>query len=243
MRASPNAYCTNLARWLDNLLKPHIPTHRSVKDSFEFTQCLPQNYRLVSYDVKSLFTNIPLEETINYICDKVWNFTAPVDKATLKELLLMACKNIVFSFDSKLFVQFDGMCIGSNLGPTIAAFTMHMIEEQMPKDPIFYTRYVDDVFAIFTSKEQSDKFCAQINKIHQHIQITQENECNNKLTFLDVEIKKESGCLQTCWNIKTTNTGLYTPKISCSPQHYKVAALRSLIFRAYKICSNKNLFD
>ena len=110
----------------------------------------------------------------------------------------MACKNIVFSFDSKLFVQFDGMCMGSNLGQTIAAFTMHMIEEQMPKDPIFYTRCIDDIFAIFTLKEQSDKFCAQINKIHQSIQFTQENECNNKLTFLNVEIKKESGCLQTC---------------------------------------------
>ena len=79
---------------------------------------------------------------------------------------------------------------------------MHMIGEQMPKDRIFYTSYVDDVFAIFKLKEKSDKFCAQTNKIHQTIQFTQENECNNKITFLDVEIKKESGCLQTCWNIK-----------------------------------------
>ena len=38
-------------------------------------------------------------------------------------------------------------------------------------------------------------------------------------------------------------TGLYLPKNSWSPAQYKCAAIRSLIFRAYKLCSSIQIFE
>ena len=78
----------------------------------------------------------------------------------------MACTNIMFTFIKNIYVQYEGMAMGTNLGPTMAAFCMDMIEIKMKKDVMFYKRYVDDVFAIFKTKLQASKFLKDINKIH-----------------------------------------------------------------------------
>jgi len=41
-------------------------------------------------------------------------------------------------------MQYEGMAMGTNLGPTMVAFCMDMIEIKMKKDVMFYKRYVDD---------------------------------------------------------------------------------------------------
>ena len=48
--------------------------------------------------------------------------------------------------------------MGSNLGPTIVAFAMNMVEEQYDEKSIFFCHYVDDVFAIFKTKYNSINF-------------------------------------------------------------------------------------
>ena len=58
----------NLARFLCGLLSPLVPNEYSCKDNFSFVyQIKNANLSkkcLVSYDVTSIFTNIPLQETI-----------------------------------------------------------------------------------------------------------------------------------------------------------------------------------
>ena len=64
-----------LAKWLDEKLKP-LPTNEYIiSDVFQFAQDiqhfkLGENDTLVSYDVTALFTNVPLDETINILADK-----------------------------------------------------------------------------------------------------------------------------------------------------------------------------
>ena len=126
------------------------------KDSFEFADKI-QNFNachsyLVSYDVRSLFTNVPLDDTINHICTKIDFKNFPVNEKTLRTLLSLACKNVLFQFDGKLFVQNDGVAMGSKLAPTLANFAMDMIEGKFVKRPLFYQRYVDDVFESLITK-------------------------------------------------------------------------------------------
>ena len=185
----PNDYCTNLAKWLDTLLKTFLPHRFTTKDSFDFVEKLKEkNFKadkyFTSYDVESLFTQIPMDETIDFICNSLPTSEIPITKSTLKELLQLACKNILFTFDNQLYEQFNGMCMGSNLGPTMAAFTMHMVETQFTKTPLFYVRYVDDVLAVFHNKQESTDFLHHITNIQEH-------EENGKLNFLDVEIIKQ----------------------------------------------------
>ena len=243
-----NSFCTNLAKWLDSLLKPFLPSTYTVKDTFEFVEDLRaasinSDQFFVSYDVTSLFTQIPVDETIDFICNFVPMHEMPIRKNVLKELLKMSCKNIMFQFNNKLYEQFDGMCMGSNLGPTMAAFAMHMVEEKYTIRPTFYKRYVDDIFAVFNTQKEADEFHKHINSIHPNIQFTQENETNNSIIFLDVCVTKSDNQIHTKWNLKTTNTGTYIHKTAHSPTSHKTGAMRSLIYRAYRICSSQILFD
>ena len=81
-----------------------------------------------SIHVESLFTNIPLEETIENIndlflaSDKVHNF----EREKLEQLLNLAAYELFFIFDGEYYTQIDGVAMGSPLGPTLGnAFLYH----------------------------------------------------------------------------------------------------------------------
>ena len=66
-----------LARFLCDLLSPLVPNDYSCKDTFSFVSQIKNanlsKQFLVSYDVTSLFTNIPLQETIDITIYLVFN--------------------------------------------------------------------------------------------------------------------------------------------------------------------------
>ena len=85
----PNSYCTNLAKWLDSLLKEFLPNDFTVKDTFEFVNKLhskkfTSDKHFVSFDVESLFTQIPVNETIDYICNFIPSSNLPITKKLKK---------------------------------------------------------------------------------------------------------------------------------------------------------------
>ena len=72
--SSISTFNYNLARFLCDLFSPLVPNDYSCKDTFSFvSQIKNANLSktfLVSYDVTSLFTNIPLQETIEIAIKK-----------------------------------------------------------------------------------------------------------------------------------------------------------------------------
>ena len=83
---------------------------------------IPQN---VSFDVSSLFTNVPLDYTIDIILRRIYidkEINTKISREEMKELLLLCTKNVHFSYNVKLFLQRDGIAMGSPLGPVIAGF-------------------------------------------------------------------------------------------------------------------------
>ena len=76
-----------------------------------------------SLDVDSLFTNIPLEETIEICTNELFQESETVEclrKTEFKELLSLATKDSHFIFNGTLYKQIDGVAMGSPLGPTLA---------------------------------------------------------------------------------------------------------------------------
>ena len=68
----------NLSPFLCDLLSPLVPNEYSCKDTFSFVSQiknvnLSQKF-LVSYDVTSLFTNIPHQETIDIAINLIFKF-------------------------------------------------------------------------------------------------------------------------------------------------------------------------
>ena len=82
---------------------------------------------LVSYDVTALFTNVPLEETIQILAKKPFNgnwfnntHNLNICEGDLTELLTIATKHQLFQFNGDLYKQIDGVAMGSPLGPLMA---------------------------------------------------------------------------------------------------------------------------
>ena len=99
--SSIGAYNYKLAKYLSEILQPLVPKTHSASDTFSFVSELSnvdlQNKFLVSFDVVSLFTNIPLEESINLAVDKIFETNASeLSKTHLKKLFLIATSQTHF---------------------------------------------------------------------------------------------------------------------------------------------------
>ena len=79
---------------------------------------------MVSFDVESLFTNVPTAETIDIILGHAFPkgkiFFEGLTKNELKSLLVTCTQKSHFQFDGKFYDQIDGVAVGSPLGPLFA---------------------------------------------------------------------------------------------------------------------------
>ena len=101
-----------------------------VRDTFSFvseiTNLRTSNKFMVSFDVESLFTNIPLLESIELAVDYILsgNPNIKLSKDSLKELFLVATAQTHFLFRGKYYDQTDGVAMGSPLAPVLANLFM-----------------------------------------------------------------------------------------------------------------------
>ena len=78
--------------------------------------------------------------------------------------------------------------------------------------PKLWLRYVDDTFVIWNyGDEQLEDFLSFLNGRHRNIEFTMEKETNGSLPFLDVQVKKCMGSLDTFVYRKPTHTDRYLP--------------------------------
>ena len=255
--SSTGTYNFALAKWLEEKLKPLSLNQHTICDIFSFAEEISEtplnpNDILVSYDVCALFTNVPLDETIEIIAEKAFknnwfNETHGLNltKTGLTELLRIATKDQLFQFDGQLYEQVDGVAMGSPLGPLMANVFLCSIEEQLDRNnklPSFYKRYVDDTLATMPNIQAATAFLSTLNECHPAIQFTMEIAENNKLPFLGIMIEK-SGChLTTSVYRKPTDTGLLLHYQSHVDQRYKRSLLNTMLNRAYRLSSTKESF-
>ena len=246
-----------MAKWLDDKLKPLSVNQHTISDTFSFAKEIremPVNPYdiLVSYDVSSLFTNVPLNETIEIQAEKAFtnnwfNETHNLDitKSDLTELLRLATKDQLFQFDGRLYEQVHGVAMGSPLGPLMANAFLCSIEEKLEREnmlPGFYKRYVDDTLATMPNVPAATAFLSTLNECHPSIQFTMEIAESNKLPFLGMMIEKIDCQLTTSVYRKPTNTGLLLHYQSHVDQRYKRSLLKTMLNRAYRLSSSKDLF-
>ena len=88
---------------------------------------------MVSLDVDSLFTNIPLEEAIDIYVDNLYNDNASfpnIPKHDFHNLFNIATKETFFVFNSKYYKQVDGVAMWSPLGPVLTNIFMCSFESK-----------------------------------------------------------------------------------------------------------------
>ena len=248
-----NAYNYGLSSYLAKMVNPLIPKDYCADDTFSFVQDVrnidTHGCFMVSYDVTSLFTNIPLEETIELAVNLVFekNPNIKISKAELKELFQVATSQSHFLFDGNFYDQVDGVAMGSPLGPVLANLFMAVNEknwlESCENPPSFYKRYVDDIFCLMKSENDANSFLVYLNTKHPNIKFTMEVEKDKKLSFLDVLISSEKDNFETSVYRKLTFTGLFMNFKSFLPETYKLGLISTLIDRIYKISQNREIFN
>ena len=249
--SSIGSYNYNLAKYLNSLLCPCIPSEFSCSDSFTFVREIQnlefQKSFLVSFDVESLFTNVPVKETTEIAMDLIYQHhkNLKISRPQLRKLFQFATSQTHFIFDGQYYDQVDGLAMGSPLGPTMANIFMGKHEKEWLQNfsgsgVLFYRRYIDDIFCVFEKEENVLGFFEYLNSRHPNIKFTMEKENNEVLSFLDVLVKKEvSGKFITTTYRKPTFTGLLTNFTSFISSSYKFGLIKTLFNRAAKINSSE----
>lgn len=241
----------DVAKILNTLLTPYCPSEYCVNSSVAFIDLIktqPPKGLLASLDVESLFTNVPVDETINLILNRVYHdgrYTPlEIPEPTLKKLLVACTKEApFFSPKGEMYVQVDGVAMGSPLGPLFANFYLGSIEEKVfhlnnDLKPELYCRYVDDIFLTV----------ADLNQLESLKNTFESNSClkftyemnENILPFLDVSINRINNIFSTNVHIKETNPGFCMNGISECPERYKRSVINAYVNRAFTHCSNWN---
>lgn len=249
--------CFKLAKYIVSILNPYSINEYSVSNSSSFVSDIKQYNKdadklfMASFDIESLYTNVPLKETINIIADILFpdrdSIFLGLDRALFIKLLEIGTMNSFFIFNNMLYKQLDGLGMGLPHSPAFAnIFLAHhekIILEQCPMQfrPIFYRRYMDDTFVLFKDKSHATKFLNFINQHHPNILFTMETEVNSSLPFLDVNIIRNNSSFQTSVYRKSSFSGLGMSYFSFCTNRFKNNGILTLLHRAYVVCSNFNL--
>ena len=112
----------------------------TVTDSFHFAEEICKqdpNLYMAALDVDSLFTSIPLDETIDISIDSLSKDdenTPKIPKDVFRNLLTVTTKESFFTFNNKFYKQIDGVSMGSPLVPALANIFMCTFENKWLKD-------------------------------------------------------------------------------------------------------------
>ena len=193
--------------------------------------------------MSSLFTNVPLDETIQLLANNWFNTTYDLNltKMDLVDLLSAATKGQLFQFNGALYEQTDGVAMGSPLGPLLANVFMSHIKENLEREgklPSFYRRYVDDTLTIMPNIDTASNFLDRLNQAHFSVKFTMETECNGTLPFLGIQLLNRSLQIATKVYVKPTNSGLLVHYQSHLDNRYKKGLLRTMLDRTHHLSSS-----
>ena len=201
------------------------PCHMSVTPvSLLINQELEDDEVLISFDVVSLFTSVPIDLALKVVRDRL-EHDETLHERTYLDLeniisILDLCLNATYlQFQNVVYKQVHGTAMGS---PVSANIVMEDIEQRALstfRTPLrFWKRYVDDTCTAIQSCI-IEEFHQHLNSIEPSIHFTYEIEQNNQLPFLDILLnRQDDGSILTSVFRKSTHNGVlaHTPRERCS---------------------------
>ncbi|XP_055585338.1 uncharacterized protein LOC129738171 [Uranotaenia lowii] len=238
--------CYQLSKYICCILQASMESKYNTKDSFSFCReirdtVIPHNHIMVSFDVISLFTNIPRDLVIRDIINR-WDTIKPHTKINLDlflEIVSFCMHASYFVFRGTHYIQKEGTAMGSPLSPILGDLVMDTLLDSVQKQ-LSYTiptlrKYVDDLFLIVPA-DQLQHTLNVFNGYHHNIQFTCEEECEGKLPYLDMTvIRQPDNTIQTEWFIKPIASGRLLNFNSIHPLSQKIAIMQNFIDRVNKL--------
>ncbi|MCG8076000.1 MAG: GIY-YIG nuclease family protein, partial [Candidatus Thiodiazotropha taylori] len=263
--AGPRCETSRLSSLLDILLKPFLKHVKSyLRDDIDFLNFLPnnvpENTLLVSFDVVSLYSNIPHtlgQEAVSYWLEKYPELISErFSKDFILEGLKLILENNNFSFNDLHFNQSKGTAMGTKVAPTYATLVLGFLEETLYENIKLemgeqfgqyvenqWKRYLDDCFILWQmSREDLNIMESILNSLHEDI-IFKIQVNPVQLPFLDTLVIKNGTSISTDIYFKVTDSKQYLNFKSCHPKHTKTNVPFSLARRICTIVSDKTLLN
>ncbi|XP_076041793.1 uncharacterized protein LOC143025678 [Oratosquilla oratoria] len=167
---------------------------------------------MASLDVTNLFTSIPTVRTVKMILNYVYNhpdLTPPsIPRNILEEMLICTTEAPFRCPEGNLYVQHDGVTMGSPLGVLVAQASMSAVEHDTFQDKEvnsqLYCKYIDDIFICTHSLDLIETLRSSLQE-NSGLAFTIEMNSNGKHSFLDVLVRSNSGEFVTGVDRKPTN--------------------------------------
>ncbi|XP_068737985.1 uncharacterized protein [Montipora capricornis] len=243
----------NTSKFLTNILTPlqngngfSVPNSSKFVDEISNID-IQDDEIMLSFDVVSLFTAIPVKKACDYIknkldCDESLHLRTKLDTTDIISLLNFGLSNNYFVYNDSVYKQIHGCAMGSPVSPMVANLCMEAIEEMAinttPVPPKVWKRYVDDSFCII-KRNAVDSFHNTLNSIDQHISFTIEEENNNQIAFLDALVTRKDNDLIIGVYRKPTHTDRYLDFFSHHDKRHKTSTAETLLHRATNLPSTK----
>ncbi|XP_062705294.1 uncharacterized protein LOC134287463 [Aedes albopictus] len=240
-----------LSKYIASVLSKGFKSEYNIIDSFSFVKyttavTLPAGYILVSFDVVSLFTNIPKDLVIR---DIIMNWDT-IGKATninldlFLEMVSFCIDSSYFKFRDKFYQQTFGTAMGSPLSPILAEVVMEVLLRTVTKRLSFplpvIKKYVDDLF-VALPEDQIEHTLQIFNSYNQHLQFTVEKEADGRLPFLDtLVIRNPDQTISTQWYSKPISSGRLLNFHSFHPISMKINVAANFIKRVTLLTTNLN---
>lgn len=246
----------NVSTFVDHCIKPIVCSLPSyIRDSIDFinklkTMTLPNSdILLATFDVSSLYTNIPHDggiEAMKHFLDQRTNACRPQTECILDLAHVVLTSNF-FLFKEEYYLQIKGTAMGSTMAPNYANLYMGFFENNFvlnsEVNPYFnnvllYQRFIDDVFILWKGDERSLRLFHQyLNSVNDHLSFTLDFD-QSQISFLDVLVIRDGANLQTDLFRKPTDRNTILRGDSYHPSHLIKSLPISQFHRARRICSS-----
>ena len=248
--SAPHKLAKELARPLSSKLGSISGCH--IKNSTDLLEKLyeisTRNKILASLDVKSLFTNVPVDGSMKAVertVQKIPDDQLPVPRHYYVKLIKLCVQFNSFQFEGTEYEQITGLAMGSPLSPVLAQLYMEVLENDHYKkilgpNVIFY-RYVDDYVLLVPRRMNLQVMLVKLNAVDPAIQLTLEEEENGRLPVLDILFIRENNTLLHTVYRKPTNKNDFIHYYSGHAEEVKAKAAKGFYRRAFNTCSEEFL--
>ena len=246
------ALAYKLAKYLTNILSQHITLHNQyvITNSTNLAHDLSklelhENHSLITFDIKDLYVNISVSETLNIVIAKLLQN----NDSQIAQQVLILLKEILsqnyFTFQQGIYQPEQGIAMGSPISSIIAEIFLQNFEDTHIKHLLdtrnlaFYTRYIDDILIIYdTTRISSYTINSYINNIHRNIKLNPTYEQHRSIDFLDLTVTRKHKKLEVDIYRKPTCTDTTINFLSNHPIEQKMAAFRFHITRMHSLPLN-----
>jgi hypothetical protein len=213
-------------------------------------------------DVDSLYPNIPKEKGLLMMKESILrrkdklppeNQLTESDINLICDLMAFVLDNNYFTFGELIYKQINGTAMGTPAAVVFACLFLDKHEtnviESTNVKPLLYRRFIDDIFAVFSCKQDAETF---LNAFSSEVTLPT-IKCSNftisdkEGIFLDLHIFKgsrftEKNLLDVKIYQKPQNKYLYIPLNSFHPKSVFPSYIRAEINRYRLTCTNDNDF-